>query len=97
MAWLLLSFLHQTKSSSKMETILMQFGTFKTIIIYLFGALGLSCCMWDPVPRPVIKLRPQALGTLSSSHWTTREILQLAIFRADQKSQYIVKCSLTDK
>ena len=91
MAWLLLSFLHQTKSSSKMETILVQFGTFlKTLLFIYLAALGLSCSMRDPVPRPVIEPRPQALGTRSPGHWTTREISELAIFRADQNSQYIV-------
>ena len=92
MVWLLLSFLHQTKSSSKMETIVTQFGTFKIfflLFIYL-SVLGLSYSMWDPVPRPVTKPRPQALGIQSPSHWTTREISQLAIFRTDQNAQYIV-------
>ena len=39
-------------------------------------ALGLSCAMWDLVPRPGIKPRPPALGVWSLSHWTTREAPQ---------------------
>ena len=42
---------------------------FKCIFIYL-TALGLSCSMWDLVPRPGIKPRPPAWGTQSLSHWT---------------------------
>ena len=32
---------------------------------------GLSCGMWDLVPKPGIELRPPALGVGSLSHWTT--------------------------
>ena len=42
------------------------------LFIYL-SALGLSCGMWDLVPRPGIKPRPPALVVQSLSHWTTRE------------------------
>ena len=34
----------------------------------------LSCGTWDLDPRPGIKPRPPALGALSLSHWTSREV-----------------------
>ena len=34
----------------------------------------LSCGVWDLVPWLGIKSGPPALGTLSHSHWTTREV-----------------------
>ena len=33
-----------------------------------------SCCMWNLVPWPRIKLEPPALGAWSLSHWTAREV-----------------------
>ena len=41
--------------------------------IYL-AALDLSWGMWDPVPQPGMEPGPPALGLLSLSHWTTREV-----------------------
>ena len=38
---------------------------------------GLSCGMWDLVPRSGIEPRPQALGARRFSHWTTREVAGL--------------------
>ena len=35
----------------------------------------LHCSMWDLVPWPGIEPGPPALGALSPSHWTTREVL----------------------
>ena len=47
----------------------------KKIFIFISWAmLGLSCGMWDLVPWPGIKPGPPALGVLSLSHWTTREV-----------------------
>ena len=43
------------------------------LIIYL-AAPGLSCSMWDPVPRPGIEPVPSPLVAQSLSHWTTREV-----------------------
>ena len=37
--------------------------------IYLFGCPGFSCCMWDLVPWPGIKRKPQAPSPL---HWEHR-------------------------
>ena len=42
-------------------------------ISFFLAVLGLSCGMWDLVPRPGIKPRPPALVVQSLSHWTTRE------------------------
>ena len=39
------------------------------------GIQTLSCGMWDLLSRPGIKLGPPAMGALSLSHWTTREVL----------------------
>ena len=36
--------------------------------------LGLSCGVWNLVPRPGIEPWPTALGMQSLSHWTTREV-----------------------
>ena len=47
---------------------------FKSFIYFNLAALGLSCCMWDLAPCPGIEPRPPALGALSLSHWTTREV-----------------------
>ena len=35
---------------------------------------GLSCSMWDQVPRPGIEPWPPALRAQSLSRWTTREV-----------------------
>ena len=35
--------------------------------------LGLSCGIWDLVPRPGIEPRPPALRTWSLNHWTIRK------------------------
>ena len=43
------------------------------MFIYL-AALGLSCGMWDLVPRPRIQPGPHVLGDWSLSLWTTREV-----------------------
>ena len=45
----------------------------KKTFIYL-AALGLSCGMWELVPRPGMVHGPSALGAWSLSHWTTREV-----------------------
>ena len=47
-------------------------GRLSFFFIYL-AALGLSCSMWDLVPRPGMKPGPPALGARSLSHWTARE------------------------
>ena len=36
--------------------------------------MGLSCGMWDLVPRPGIEPRAPALGVRRFSHWITREV-----------------------
>ena len=36
-----------------------------TLIVFFLAAQGLSCGIWDLVPRPGIKPRPPALGTQS--------------------------------
>ena len=41
--------------------------------IYL-AAPGLSCSMWDLVPRPGMELEPPALRERSLSQWLTREV-----------------------
>ena len=38
-----------------------------------------SCSMWDLVLWPGIEPRPPALGALSLSHWTTREVPKMKI------------------
>ena len=43
------------------------------LLVYL-AAAGLSCGMWDLVPRRGIKPRPPAMGVGSLSHWTAREV-----------------------
>ena len=45
------------------------------LYIYL-GALGLSDGIWDLVLPAVIRLCPPALGALSLSHWSNREVLE---------------------
>ena len=44
---------------------------------------SLSCCMWDLVPWPGTEPRPPALGAQSVNHWTTREVPQFWILKAD--------------
>ena len=51
-------------------------------IYYLFIYLavqGLSCGLWDLVPRPGIKPRAPALRAQSLSHWTTRGVPKLQL------------------
>ena len=38
------------------------------------AAPGLSCSMWDLVPRPGIELEPLTLRVQSLSQWLTREV-----------------------
>ena len=47
---------------------------FKKCLFIYFSAPGLSCSIWDLVPRPGIESRPPALGAWNLSHWTTREV-----------------------
>ena len=46
---------------------------FFLIFIYLTGP-GLSCGMWDLVPRPEMETWPPALGACSISHETSGEV-----------------------
>ena len=41
----------------------------------------LSCDMWGLVPWPGIEPLPPALGALSLSHWTTREVPMFSSFQ----------------
>ena len=55
--------------------------SFKKKIIFIYLTIpGLSCGMWDLVPRPGIEPRPPALGTWSLSHGTTREVPLTSLF-----------------
>ena len=48
---------------------------------FIVAACGLlSCSIWDLVPQPGIKPGPPALGVQSLTHWTTREVRNLARF-----------------
>ena len=50
------------------------------MFIYL-AVLGLSCRMWDLVPRLGIEPRPPVLGVWNPDHWTTtREVLILILY-----------------
>ena len=49
------------------------------MFVYL-AVLGLSCSMWDLVPRLGIKPRPPVLGVWNPGHWTTREVLILILY-----------------
>ena len=57
---------------------------------------GLSCSMWDLVPRLGIESGPPALGEWSLSHWTTRIVPVRLYFalRSDQISRSVVSNSL---
>ena len=72
----------------------------KNFFIYL-TIPGLSCDMWDLVPRPGIEPRSPALGTWSLSHWTTREVpltslfmewAQMFVFLTSSQSSYMGLC-----
>ena len=49
----------------------------------LVGACGLlvMACMWDLIPHPGIEPGSPALGAWSLTHWTTREVPELALFK----------------
>ena len=50
------------------------------LLKFPFSALKIfSCSMWNLVSWPGIEPRPPALGVLSLSHWTTREVPPLQI------------------
>ena len=60
------------------------------IFIYLFRPrwvlvaaheIFVAACVWDIVPRPGIEPGPPALGVRSLTHWTTREVPVILIFR----------------
>ena len=42
--------------------------------LFIMAALGLTCGIWDLVPRPGFEPKPPSLGACSPSHWTTREV-----------------------
>ena len=47
------------------------------LLIFLnmyLATLGLSCSMWDLVPRPEFKLQPPALRAYSLRQWTNKEV-----------------------
>ena len=51
---------------------------FFLFLTFLYLAVsGLSCCLWNLVPRPEIEPGPPALGVQSLGYWTTREVPQL--------------------
>ena len=43
---------------------------------------GLSCGMWNLVPRPGIEPKPPALEARSLNHWTAREFPDVWLFKA---------------
>ena len=49
------------------------------MFIYL-AVLGLSCSMWDLVPRLGVEPQALALGAQNLSCWTTREVLRSLYF-----------------
>ena len=49
---------------------------FLLLFIYL-AALGLSCGVWDLVPRPGIERGPLHWGAQNLGHWTTEEVPEL--------------------
>ena len=59
----------------------------KYVLIWLYPVLVVaheiffSCSMWDLVPWTEIKPGPPALGTWSLSHWTTREVPVIKLFK----------------
>ena len=57
-----------------------------------------SCCMWNLVPWPRIKLEPPALGAWSLSHWITREVpfhlILTPMFSSVQSIRSVVSDSL---
>ena len=56
------------------------FFFFFLIFIYLTGP-GLSCGMWDLVPRPEITPRSPAWGAWSLSHWISRQFLSILFLK----------------
>ena len=62
------------------------------IFLYLPGS-GLSCCMWNLVPRPEIEPGPPALGVQSPGHWTSREVPQLFFMQRSDKRVQTVKAA----
>ena len=59
--------------------------------IFNSGMLTLWYGMWDLVPWPGVKPQPPALGAWSLSHWTTREVPHLCVFKltSEEGSQHV--------
>ena len=52
-------------------------------LFFFLTVPSLSCCMWDLVPWPGTEPRPPALGAQRVNHWTTSEVPQFWILKAD--------------
>ena len=77
-------YLNGTLNDEKEEQHFFLFLTF----LYL-AVSGLSCCLWNLVPRPEIEPRPLALGVQSLGYWTTREVPQLFFMQRDKRVQTV--------
>ena len=64
---------NQLRLNTQTLTIYFFLSLFFKIFIYLAVA-GLSCSMWDLVPRPGVEPGPPALETQSLDHWTSKEV-----------------------
>ena len=47
----------------------------------------LICSMWNLAPQQEMEPRPPTLGAQVLSHWTTREVLDFSIFKAESKQE----------
>ena len=65
-------------------------GQIAYFLIYLFilGAPGLCCRMWDFIFRPEIEPGSLALGVQSLSHWTTREVPKYPFSQREQYQRF---------
>ena len=64
-------------------------GSFWFFFLFNLAVPGLSCSMWDIVPRPGIEPRMLRLGVQSLSQWAIREVPGCILAEAPYSSQCI--------
>ena len=75
-SWVLLKFILHSRPSKK---------SYLFIYLFVLAAPGLSCGVWDLVPRPGIEPGPPAWGTWSLTHWTTRKSFYSSLLETQEE------------